>query len=46
MAGSGKAHLTPSDSEQAENIILRVEDLVVEFRSAAERKSTLFQHQL
>lgn len=38
MAGSGKAHLTPSDSEQAEDIILRVEDLVVEFRSAGGKK--------
>ncbi len=38
MAGSGKAHLIPQDSPQAEDIILRVEDLVVEFRASGGKK--------
>ena len=38
MAGTGKAHLTSPHSPAADDIVLRVEDLVVEFRSAGGRK--------
>lgn len=38
MAGSGKTHLIPTDTPQADDVILRVEDLVVEFRSARGKK--------